>query len=146
MAIFGAGSNWDGLEKKNDFFRDENFVIGWNYSNAKDLYVATAALKVGDIIYLKANAPGSRQLRVKGIGIVTKNFMTSIIDEDLTLSNFTTWKSLSIRVKWIVKSEFVIQIPNNEGRLTNIRAATFYEESLPTVQTSIILEILNRMQ
>jgi len=37
LAIFGAGSNWDGDEMKHDFFNDENFVIGWNYLSAKDL-------------------------------------------------------------------------------------------------------------
>lgn len=145
MAIFGAGSNWDGDEMKDDFFRDENYVIGWNYANAKDLYVAIAALKVGDIIYLKANAPGSRNVRVKGIGVVTKNFMTSLIDQELVLSSFTTWQSLAIRVKWVVKEEFVISIPGAEGKLTNIRAATFYEETLPWVQNEIIASMLAKL-
>lgn len=65
MALFGAGSKWDRDEMKDDFFQDENFVIGWNYSSAKDLYIAVAGLKVGDIIYLKANAPGSAVRTVK---------------------------------------------------------------------------------
>ena len=145
MAIFGAGSIWDGDEMKDDFFNDENFVVGWNYLSAKVLYVAVAALKVGDIIYLKANAPGSRNVRVKGIGIVTKNFMTSLIDEELTLSDFTSWESLAIKVKWVVKDEFHITIPGSEGKLTNIRAATFYEENLPFVQNEIIEHLLGKL-
>lgn len=144
MAIFGAGSNWDGDEMKNDFFNDENFVIGWNFASAKDLYVAVAALKAGDIIYLKANAPGSRDIRVKGVGIVTKNFMMSVIDEEVSLSDFTSWESMAIRVHWIIKEEFFIVIPPNEGKLTNIRAATFYEESLPYVQTAIVDKIIEQ--
>jgi len=100
--------------------------------------VAVAALKVGDIIYLKANAPGSRNVRVKGIGIVTKNFKTSLIDEELILSDFKPWESLAIKVTWVVKDEFRITIPGSEGKLTNIRAATFYEENLPFVQNEII--------
>jgi len=145
MAIFGAGSKWGDDEMKDDFFRNENYVIGWNYSSAKDLYVAIAAIKVGDIIYLKANAPGSKDVRVKGIGIVTKNFMTSLIDEEVNLNDFSSWESLSIRVKWVVRSEFVLTIPANEGKLTNVRAATFYEESLPYVQTKILDELLSRL-
>jgi len=144
MAIFGAGSKWDGDEMKDDFFRDENYVIGWNYASAKDLYVAIAALKAGDIIYLKANAPGSKDIRIKGIGLVVKNFMTSIIDDELTLSDFTSWESLSIRVKWVVKDEFIVTIPGNEGKLTNVRAATFYEENLPYVQNAILNKLLSK--
>lgn len=145
MAIFGAGSKWGDDEMKDDFFRNENYVIGWNYSSAKDLYLAIAAIKVGDMIYLKANAPGSKDVRVKGIGIVTKNFMTSLIDEEVNLNDFSSWESLSIRVKWVVRSEFVLTIPANEGKLTNVRAATFYEESLPYVQTKILDELLSRL-
>ncbi|MGN6179424.1 MAG: hypothetical protein ACTHNW_09600 [Mucilaginibacter sp.] len=49
---------------------------------------------------------------------------------------------MSIKVHWIIKEEFFIVIPPNEGKLTNIRAATFYEESLPFVQTAIIDKII----
>ena len=46
-------------------------------------------------------------------------------------------------VKWIVKDEFHITIPENEGKLTNIRAATVYEEYLPYVQNKIIDYLFN---
>ncbi|MEZ0129436.1 hypothetical protein AB9T88_06535 [Flavobacterium sp. LBUM151] len=59
MAIFGAGSKWDESEIKDDFFKNENFVIGWNIKNAEDLYSQISSMKIGDIIYLKANRPGS---------------------------------------------------------------------------------------
>jgi hypothetical protein len=145
MAIFGAGSKWDNtIEKKDDFFRDENFVIGWGYKESKDLYIATGALKVGDILYLKGNSPGSRSIRIKGIGIVTQNFVECLLNEaksDLKSGvNF-----FSIKVKWVVKDEFKIIIPINEGKLTNIRAATFYEEYLPYVNSKIISELLSKI-
>ncbi len=143
MAIFGAGSNWDGDEMKNDFFDNENFVIGWDYDNAKDLYDAVSLLKAGDIIYLKANQVGSRTIRVKGIGIVTQSFIHCLIEKGLTKENIEDWNSFFIKVKWIVKNEFHITIPKTQGKLTNVRAATFYEEYLPFVQTSIIKNLFN---
>ncbi len=69
---------------KDDFFYDDNFVIGWDYNHAKDLYDAVSLLKAGDIVYLKANQVGSQSIRVKGIGIVTKSFIHCIIEKGLT--------------------------------------------------------------
>ena len=138
MAIFGAGSNWDGDEMKDDFFDDENFVIGWDYDNAKDLYDAVSLLKAGDLVYLKSNQSGSRTIRVKGIGVVTKSFIHCLIEKGLTKETISNWNSFYIKIKWIVKEEFHIVIPDTEGKLTNVRAATFYEEYLPIVQKEIL--------
>ncbi len=137
MAIFGAGSKWKGEEKDN-FFNNEKFVIGWDYPNAKDLYDAVSLLKAGDIVYLKANQAGSRRIRVKGIGVVTQSFVHCLIEKGLTKEALVDWNSFYIKIKWIIKDEFPIVIPNNEGKLTNVRAATFYEEYLPFVQKEII--------
>lgn len=137
MAIFGAGSKWDDEEKDN-FFNNENFVIGWDYQNAKDLYDAVSLLKAGDIVYLKANQVGSRTLRVKGIGLVTQSFVHCLIEKGLTKEAISDWNSFHIKIKWIIKKEFPITIPNTEGKLTNVRAAIFYEEYLPFVQKQII--------
>lgn len=142
MAIFGVGSKFGGdTEMKDDFFSNENFVIGWNYASAKDLYGAVSMLKTGDIIYLKANAPGSASIRIKGIGVVTKSFIHCLIEDGLTGADITDWEGLYIKVKWIIKDEFVITIPASEGKLTAIRASTFYEEYLPYVHD----EIMNRI-
>ncbi len=65
MAIYGAGSNWDGQELKDNFFQNENYFIGWDIKDANDLYAMISTFKVGDIIYLKANRPGSFDIRVK---------------------------------------------------------------------------------
>ena len=140
MAIFGAGSTWDGAdEMKDDFFKDENFVIGWDYTDARDLYDAVSLLKSGDIVYLKANPPGSRTIRVKGIGVVTQTLVHCLIESKLDISiSELNRDSFYIKMKWIITDEFHITIPEEEGKLTNVRSATFYEEYLPFVQKEII--------
>lgn len=144
MAIFGAGSNWDGDEQKEDFFNDENYVIGWNYLDAKDLYAALGSLKAGDIIYLKSGQPGSKSLRVKGIGIVTKPLSEGIFD-NFYLDAPLNRTGLTIKVKWVYKDEFHIEIPASEGKLTNVRAATFFEEYLPYVQQEILSKLFTKI-
>ncbi len=143
MAIFGAGSKWDEEELKNDFFQNDKFIIGWNENSAKDLYEAVSLLKVGDIVYLKGNRPGSRDIRVKGIGLVTKSFIQCLQSGEYGTSDISGWSSFFIKIKWICQDEFKITIPEDEGRLTNIRAATFYEEYLPYVQEMIIDKIIS---
>ena len=39
MAIYGAGSNWDGDELKEEFFKNENYLIGWDINDANDFTV-----------------------------------------------------------------------------------------------------------
>ncbi len=139
MAIFGVGSTKDGgIELKDEFFRDENFKIGWSYDEGKDLFEAASLLKAGDIIYIKSNAPGSRNIRVKGIGVVKTTFIHSLIDSDTGIQTLLDYHSFYIPVKWIITDEFHIEIPDDEGRLTASRASTFYEEYLPFVQNQII--------
>ena len=147
MAIFGAGSTWYGTDEKKDyFFANGIYEIGWHYDHAKDLYDAFALLKAGDIIYLKANSPGSSDIRVKGIGVVLTSFVHSLLldsegsaiqKEEKKIEEGNKIK-VRLQVKWIVQKEFHISIPANQGKLTNVRAATFYEESLPYVQKEII--------
>lgn len=146
MAIFGAGSVWDGnVEQKQDFFKDENYVIGWDYEDARDVFFALSSLKAGDIIYLKSNQPGSRTIRVKGIGIVRKPLIDKLFNGcygEVETSNIQP----VIEVKWIYQDEFQIVIPEAEGKLTNIRAATFYEEFLPYVQNEILDNIFKQLK
>lgn len=141
MVIFGAGSTWNDEEMKETFFQQGRFILGWNEGNAKDLYEAISTLKVGDIIYLKSNAPGKGNIRVKGIGIVSKSFIQNITDGDYRNIAIEDWENLFVSVNWIRRDEFRIVIPEEEGKLTNIRAASFYEEFLPFVQTAILNEL-----
>jgi hypothetical protein len=143
MAIYGVGSNWGGTELKDRFFSEDRFILGWNEESAKDLYSFVSSLKAGDILYIKANQPGSRTIRVKGVGIVTKSFMGCISYGEFKNTAISDWKSLSVRVAWIDQDEFTINIPENEGKLTNIRTATVYEEHLPFVQEAIIKRVID---
>lgn len=139
MAIFGAGSNWDGTEVKQQFFEESKFVVGWNEAHSKDLYEAVSQLKVGDIIYLKSVSPRYiRHIEVKGLGIVTKSFIQCLQSGEFGDVDISDWNALFVKVHWIRKTKFTIEIPESEGKLTNVRPATFYEEYLPHVQEKII--------
>jgi hypothetical protein len=143
MAIFGAGSKWNNEELKELFIAQEYFTIGWDYQHAKDLYDTVSLLKAGDIVYLKANRAGSRTIRIKAIGVVKTSFIHNLIENKLSFEKISDWGGFSIPIKWLVIEEFKIVIPNNQGKLTNIRSATFYEESLPFVQQKILEKLFN---
>ena len=143
MAIFGAGSKWDNAELKDTFFKEEKFTIGWNEKSAKDLYEAVSQLKVGDIIYLKSVSPAHiRNINVKGIGIVTKSLIQCLQSDEYKSIDISDWSSFFIKVNWLSQDSFKIIIPEKEGKLTNIRPATFYEEYLPLVQKEILDKVL----
>lgn len=143
MAIYGVGSNWSGEELRERFFSERRFILGWDEESANDLYAFVASLKVGDILYIKSNQPGSRTIRVKGIGIVTRNLLTCMSSGELLNVSVSNWESLFVEVAWIYRDEFHVHIPENEGKLTNMRAATIYEEFLPFVQEAIIGRIIH---
>jgi len=138
MAIYGAGSMWDGEEMSEQFFAQGNFVVGWNRATGGDLQASLASLKIGDIIYLKGNRPGSRVIRVKGIGFVTRSFIECVQAGEYPAEAIEAWQQFFVGVRWVVREEFRIEIPAGVGRLTNIRAATFYEEPLALVQNAIL--------
>jgi hypothetical protein len=91
--------------------------------------------------YIKANQPGSWNIRVQGVGIVTKSLMGCMTSGEFQSSSISDLESLFARVAWVHKEEFSVTIPAEEGKLTNIRAATIYEEYLPVVQESILAKI-----
>jgi len=140
MAIFGVGSIWDDDgELAPRFFETDSFILGWGKVSAEDLYSFVASLKAGDILYLKSNQPGSRTIRVKGIGLVKESFISGF---DPSKEDFKNPYSFSIPVAWICQEPFKIVIPEKMGKMTNIRAATVYEEYLPYVQAEIIAKII----
>jgi len=142
MAIYGAGSTWDNDEQCDQFFASGRFTLGWNHASAEDLYSFIASLKAGDLIYLKANRPGSNSIRVKGIGFVKSPLLSCMLAANLNLATITDWQSLYVEVEWVVRTEFLIEIPGDTGKLTNVRAATVYEEHLPYVQDKILRALL----
>ncbi len=146
MAIFGAGSNWGDTEVKGKFFDNNKFVLGWNEDNSKDLYEAVSQLKVGDIIYLKSvSLRYIRNIKVKGIGIVTKSFIQCLQSGEYGAVDISNWNALFIKVNWVKQTSFVIEVPEDEGKLTNVRPATFYEEYLPYVQEKIVNELTSSL-
>ncbi len=144
MAIFGAGSKWEEDEMKNEFFKNENYVIGWNIKDAEDLYNLISTMKIGDLIYLKSNKPGSLDIRIKGIGIVKNSLIGGLFEKEENLS--VRKNNFELPVKWIVKTESKITIPKNTAKLTNVRSATLYEENLPFVQKEILEKIINEIK
>lgn len=144
MAIYGAGSNWDGDELKEEFFKNENYLIGWDINDANDLYAMISTFKVGDIVYLKANKPGSFDIRVKGIGLVKSSLIEVLFKKGENLSKVRN--NFELPIEWIIKEEFYINIPNSIGKLTNIRAATLYEEHLPYIQNEILDKIISKLK
>ncbi|MBP3254101.1 MAG: hypothetical protein J6M30_06305 [Bacteroidales bacterium] len=148
MAIYGAGSKIGDpqVEKKEEFFKKSAYWIGWGYADAEDLYSALSSVKVGDIIYLKSNQPGSRTITVKGIGIVTGSVIQNLFENKTANTASQNRNLLKINVAWVYKDEFKITIHPDDGKLTNIRAATFYEEFLPQVQTEIINKVLGKVK
>lgn len=141
MAIYGAGSNWGNDERLRDFIEHEYFIIGWDYVSATDLIDVASHLKAGDIIYLKSNVAGSREIRVKAIGVVKTALIHSVITNKVDSTELADWAGICIPVKWIIVSEFRITIPSGEGKLTGTRASTIYEEYLPFVQQRILQEL-----
>ena len=136
MAIYGFGVKWGGEYKTKDFIKGGYVQIGWGYEEAEDVYSMLSSVKVGDIIYLKSCSPGSKKFKVKAIGVVTKTVA------DMYRSNPGKCDGSSVEVLWKKMEQFVIEIPDDSGKLTNIRAATMYEELHPYVQEKIIEKLM----
>ena len=71
-------------------------------------------------------------------------FTQCLQNKEYTSADISDGKSIFIKVRWIVLNEFTIKIPEDEGKLTNVRPATFYEEYLPFVQEQIINKIFTK--
>lgn len=144
MAIFGAGSNWNGKEIANNLFAMGNYLIGWDIVEAEDLYTLISTIKAGDLIYLKSNRPGSLNLRIKGIGIVKQSLLTTMFINEINIAEVKG--NFELPVKWVYQKEFKISIPKGIGKLTNVRAATLYEEYLPFVHGKILEKLFEEFE
>ena len=143
--MFGAGSMWGDDEKIEDFFNDSNFVLGWNYENAIDLYMLISSVKVGDILYIKSKSPRFSKITIKAIGIVTESLSYTLINAPKRCESVKEGGGLSIGVKWVIKTPFEIVIEEFSGKLTSIRTSSFYEEFLPSVQNTIIEHLTSQL-
>lgn len=126
MAIYGIGANHVG--DVSQVFLTRNLIfIGWGVNDAPELYQYMRALRVGDIVYIKAYSPRSRYIVIKGIGIVTEA-------DPITVNNTDDGR----HVKWVDASSFHIPKPKEKN---NVRNNTIYEEFHPEVQREILERI-----
>lgn len=126
MAIYGGGAFYD-EDVSSQFIAAGIAGIGWSRDDAPDLHQFMRSLKVGDIVYLKAQRPGS-DLSVKAIGLVTT-------DE---ASEVPGLAACARTVRWISTEPFTVAVARQKN---NVRNNTLYEEHHPEVQTAILARI-----
>jgi hypothetical protein len=129
MAIYGVGAYYD-HDVSGDFIRNNLVGVGWNRSDAPELQEYFKALKVGDIVYIKA-AFGGADITVKGIGIIRDTVVRTDLDTNGLVST-------GRNVAWLNIETFVIPRPAEKN---NVRSNTVYEEFHPVVQSEIIQRI-----
>jgi hypothetical protein len=130
MAIFGIGAYYE-EDVSQDFIKANLVGVGWAANDAPELHQFMRALKVGDIVYIKAFSPSSPDIIVKAIGII-------INDEIRTPANSNDLVSCGRNVRWFQTRELRIPKPPEKN---NVRANTLYEEFHPTVQSVILQQI-----
>ncbi|HEX3912346.1 MAG TPA: hypothetical protein VHW71_02465 [Steroidobacteraceae bacterium] len=131
MAIFAVGANYDGDDVSPQFIAQGVAGVGWDHASAPELHQLMASLKVGDIVYIKAYAPSSPDIIVKGIGFIRD----AVFLDGQATNNLV---SAGRNVEWRVVEEFRIQKPTERY---NVRLNSAYEEFHPAVQAQILSRI-----
>lgn len=126
MAIYGVGAFYD-EDVSSQFIAAGIAGIGWSRDDAPDLHQFMRSLKIGDIVYIKAQRPGS-DLTVKAIGLVTT-------DE---VSEVPGLAKCARTVRWISTETFTVPVARQKN---NVRNNTLYEEHHPAVQMAILERI-----
>ena len=127
MAIFGVGAFYD-KDVSQDFIQANLVGVGWGLNDAPELHQFMSSLKVGDIVYIKAFPPGSPDIFVKAIGIITD-------DQIRNTGNSNKLVECGRNVRWVHTTEFRIPRPTERN---NVRSNTMYEEFHPDVQRVIL--------
>ena len=127
MAIYGIGAYYD-HDISQDFLGGNFVGVGWSATDAPELHQIIASLKVGDIVYIKAAAPNSPDIIVRGIGFIRDN---TLLDPPTTLGLVEAGRN----VLWRIREEFRIPKPQEKN---NVRLNTLYEEHHPGVQAEIM--------
>src|SRR5438552_3239171 len=71
MAVYGIGATYNGTEDHSQEFIDMGVAcVGWPPDEAPSIHAQMAAIKKGDIIFIKSFAP-TAGLHIKAVGIVT---------------------------------------------------------------------------
>lgn len=131
MAIYGIGAFYE--EDVSDEFVRANIVgAGWSAHDAPELHQFIRSLKVGDIVYIKAFPPGSREIIVKAIGLVADDV---IVDKETSGDLVSCGRN----VRWVSTQQFTLPQPIEKN---NVRANTLYEEFHPVVQGEILARLV----
>ena len=132
MGIFGLGAFYQEEGDMTQVFLSNGVgCVGWSYQDAPGLHRLIRHVKVGDILYIKAQ-PATKGLIIKAVGIV-------LDDEVHPVDNVG---EACIRVRWIWNGYEVV------GRVHgkyNVRNNTLYEETHPEVQNRVIDLLLSRI-
>lgn len=123
MPIYGIGADQEG-DVSGDFIRDRAVYIGWDQTDAPDLYQFLCSLKCGDVIFIKSTPIGRGWLDVKAVGLIANS-------EILRGGSYPIGR----RVAWVSTQMERIELPAGKN---NVRLNTLYEEFDPQVQTRII--------
>jgi hypothetical protein len=125
MAVFGIGAYYDGTTDMTDAFLSNGVAcIGWPAHEAPPLHKLMGHIRMGDIVYIKAQPP-NQGLTIKGVGIVTDDEVFR--DTDLG--------EACLRARWVWSgNEFL-------GHITDrypVRSITLYEEFNPEIIRRVI--------
>jgi len=131
MAIYGIGAFYE-EDVSESFIRANVIGAGWPLGDAPELHQFVRSLKVGDIVYIKAFPPGSRQIIVKAIGVIVDD----VIVDDSTSNDLV---SCGRNVRWVSTEQFALPQPTEKN---NVRANTLYEEFHPVVQREILARLV----
>jgi hypothetical protein len=134
MAIFGIGAFYDGKKDMTDSFLSNKVAcIGWSHKDAQPLYSLMKHIKVGDIIYIKAQPP-NQGLIIKAVGIVLNDDIHPVEGAG----------EGCINVKWIWSGKKALGQINDTCR--PIRNLTLYEEVSPDIQSKVLDLLLSRVK
>ena len=127
MAIFGIGAYYTdkNLDMTDSFLSKEVACIGWSNKDGHPLYNLMKYIKIGDIIYIKAQ-PANIGLIIKAVGIVLNN----------NIHRVPGTGEGCIKTKWIWKGNIVLGKINDSCR--PIRNLTLYEELNPKIQNEVL--------
>jgi hypothetical protein len=136
MAIYGIGAHYGKTKDVSGEFIKKNLVgVGYTVSEAPELYQFIAALKVGDIIYIKSFAPSSKFIFVRAIGFIKDG---EILNSKLSRDVVETGRNVVWKVVWEVTNK--LRIPKPKER-NNVRLNTLYQEFNPQVQAEILKKL-----
>jgi hypothetical protein len=128
MAVLGIGATYEGIhDQTSNFINMGVACVGWSPTDAPALHAQMAAIKTGDVIFIKSFAP-SAGLHVKAVGVVT----------DASFRKITDALGWGVSVRWVSMPEGRIAIGAVEDHSDYVRRGTLYEEFNPSVIKQVL--------